>query len=245
MTRPMACAGVPVPGWLAWAGSAVVIFHLAAVVCGALATTSGPWLMGDGPRLGPPPRFAQALNSAPLADYLKVIRMPYTYHFASNQPQRWAAYFEVHLKDQAGQEIAVVTVPDASANAWVRHRQGLLARALADDVPLPPPGLEQIAAPGQQVPTVSFWDAADPKVPRLHLRKEPQHLVPRDRQGLQRPSDWASLLVRSYDRHLCRQYGAVSADLVRHARLPIPPDVIGMGSVPPGAFDELIADFGE
>jgi hypothetical protein len=143
------------------------------------------------------------------------------------------------------------------ANPWVRHRQELLASALAPDVPVEPPAGEMLAAPGGNVPTVAIWsppgDGAPTKIQeeaagdgkmQLRLRTVPQHLIPRARPVF-RPTDWAVLLARSYGRYLCRTHGAPTAEVVRITREPLHPSVLFNSQQAAPAFDELLASFGE
>jgi hypothetical protein len=150
-------------------------------------------------------------------------------------------YLEIRLRDSAGGPLTSVRIPDEAASHWVRLRQQLLVRGLIPDQPVIPRPGEAVAAPGRDVPAVPIWDMAEPQ--HLRLQRVPEHLLPRDRP-VSRPSEWALLLARSYARHLCRVHGASSAELVRHTRYPIPPAVL-FEEPPPGAFEELIAHFGE
>jgi hypothetical protein len=222
-------------------GSLAIAFHLLAVTLGVLAAPSGPWPAMDGVNLATPPQFAFSAHAL-VRPYLQLVKMTHNYHFLTNRPGAPGAYFEARLWDAAGQELATVRFPDASANLWVRHRQGLLARALADDQPVMPPQGEVIAPPQQQVPTVPIWDMVENR--RLTIRRVPEHLIPRDRPVFS-PSEWSLLLARSYGRYLCRAHGAASAEVVRHTRDPIPPAVMFMDNVQAAAFDELISTFGE
>jgi hypothetical protein len=60
-----------------------------------------------------------------------------------------------------------------------------------------------------------------------------------------RPTDWALVLQRSYARYLCRKYGAVSAELLRHTREPVSPAILFGNAMPPNALEDLVASFGE
>jgi hypothetical protein len=222
-------------------GSALIAFHLGAVILWVLAAPSGPWPMLEGPNMATPPQFAFSL-SRPVRDYLKLIKMTHNYHFLTNRPGNPSAYLEVRLKDEAGNELATVKFPQDEANFWVRHRQSVLVGWFTDDIPVPPPQSEVVAAPGQQVPTLAIWDSVGPR--QLQLKTVPQHLVPRG-QPVYRPSEEALLLARSYARYLCRRHGAASAEVVRHSREPIHPIVLFTHSPEPGAVDDLISDFGE
>jgi hypothetical protein len=242
MSAALSGPGGRVPGWLVAVGSVPIALHLVAVACHALAAPSGPWPGPEGPDLHSPPQFAFSLDQAGPAQYLDAAKLTHNYHFSTSRPGTPGARLEVRLKDAAGNEVATVPVPDPAANPWVRHRQSLLAQWLTNDLPVPPPQSEVIAAPNQAPPAVLLWDLDGNN--RLKLKSVPQHLVPRDRPVM-RPSEASLLLVRSYARHLCRTHGAASAEVVRHTRYPIPSVVMTWTEVPPGAFDELVSNFGE
>jgi hypothetical protein len=174
--------------------------------------------------------------------YLQPLKLTHNYHFVTNHGELPGVYFKVQLKGAGGETVATLKFPEDGANPWVRHRQGLLARALGDDQPVQPAAGEFIAAPGQRVETVQIWDMAPNRT--LRLKSVPQHLIPRERP-VSRPSDLSLILARSYVRYLCRQYGAVSGEITRHSREPISPVILFQRDVPPGAADELVAQFGE
>jgi hypothetical protein len=259
MPRPPLQGGGPLPRWLIAVGSAAILYHLAAIIIPILDAPSGPWVTGEGPRPAEAPAFAHsAADLAKVhADYL---RLAHSYHFVTNRPGDIpGVQFEVHLKNTQGEEIAKLYFPDKDANPWVRHRQELLASALAPDLPMEQQGGEVIPAAGEKVRTVSIWalpsedlsgnnpmqppPPADRNTP-LHLVTLPQHRVPRNRMAM-RPSDWALVLVHSYARYLCSSHGAASAEIVRHTREPVPPAVLFGGDVPPPVFKDLVANFGE
>lgn len=234
--------GVQVPSWLIRLGSVITAIHFGAVVVGALAAPSGPWPSMGGANLATPPQFAFSLNEIVTPAYLRWLRLTSNYHFPSNRPARPDAYFEVILRDESGQELKKLRFPEEHVNPWVRHRQNLLARALAEDEPVAPQQGEVIAPPNQPVPTFLIWDIEENR--KLRLSETPQHLIPRDRPVF-RPSDWSLLLAKSYARHLCRRHGASTAELIRHTKDPIPPAVLFMTNVRSEFFDELISNFGE
>jgi hypothetical protein len=242
MSQPVPDPAEGIPRWIVVSGSLVIAFHLLAVASGALAAPSGPWPNAEGGGLFTPPQFAFSVREHLTDWYLGLVRMTHNYHFSSNRPAAPGVFFEARLRDAAGQEVAALRFPDPAANPWVRHRQALLAKWLADDQPVPPPAGEVIAAPGQTPPAVVIWDLAGPH--RLRLRAVPQHLVPRDRPVF-RPSEWSLVLARSYARHLCRAHGTASAEIVRHTREAIPPAVLFFDDVPAESFEELVASFGE
>jgi len=250
MQEPLAEPADRFPRWLVLGGSAAIILHFAAVVCGALAVPSGPLLSREGPEQAMPPRFASAIADLGPTYYLTHLRLAYNFRNAS-RPQQPGVFFKVRLKDADGREMKVLQFPDPDANFWVHQRQSLLVQALADDQNVPPPQGEVIAGPGQQVPTVQYWDAVEgssagggPGGRLLRLRKVPQHLAPREREVM-RPSDWSLLLVRSYARYLCRTEGAASAEILRHTREPVSPGMLFVDNPQPTAFEELVSNFGE
>jgi hypothetical protein len=130
---------------------------------------------------------------------------------------------------------------------------------MAPDQVVDAPGQEIIAAPGKNVPTQTIWvlpeerfpgdpaaqptpDQKDPAI-QLRLREVPQHLVPRDR-SVMRPSKWSVVLANAFARHLCREYGAASAEILRHTREPISPQIL-TEIEPDATFDELVASYGK
>jgi hypothetical protein len=230
------------PPWLIVLGSAAVAAHLAAVVVLVLAAPSGPWPSPFGGSMAEGPEFARGLSTWTTRYYLAPLKMTHNYHFLSNRPGPPGAAFEVRLKDEGGRHLGTVRIPDPGANFWVRHRQGLLAQALADDRPVRAGGSEVVAAPGRPVPVVAVWVPGEDGM--LRVRPVPEHLVPRDRPVF-RPSEWSLVLARSYVRHLCRVYGAAAGELVRHTREPVPPAVLSGDEQPPDAFVELLSNFGE
>lgn len=145
------------PAWLIKLGSTVIAVHLAILILFVLAAPSGPWPTAYGMDMGVPPQFAEAISSVTSRYYLRPLGIAHNYHFTDNRTALPDVAFEVHLKDEAGQEIAALRFPDRSANFWVYHRQKLLARALGDDQPVQPRGAEKVAAPSQQVHRVFYW----------------------------------------------------------------------------------------
>jgi hypothetical protein len=236
--------------WLLLAASVIIALHLGAVVVGALAAPSGPWpSIEGGMEMGPPPWFADWLGRL-ARPYLKAAGLTHSYRFPTNRPALPALSLEIELKDRQGNALKdqqgaelVISIPDKGANPWVRHRQELLARWVGNDMGVTPPMSVAIAAPGQQVPEVSYWDMT--QAGELTLVSQPQHLVPRDRPVMG-PSPVSLLLVRSYVRHLCHIHGAAKADVLRYHREPIPPMVLMTeADVPAEAFDPIPSHFGE
>lgn len=252
---PSSNGGV-LPTWLIVVGSAAILFHLAAVIVPILDSPSGPWPTPTGRTMDDPPAFAHAVGG--LADWhAQYLRLSHNYHFIFNRPgDAPAVKMEVRLRDDAGNLIRTLTFPDPQANPWVRHRQELLVRALAPDLPAPTPGQEFIAAPGQKPPTATVWLTPEDHIPdatapdssdatiQLRLAVIPQHLVPRSHEVM-RPSDWSILLAHSYARYLCRENGAATAEIIRISREPVSPGVLFGNEPSPEAFEELVASFGE
>lgn len=231
------------PSWQIVIGSVAIAGHLLAVAAMVLAAPSGPWPSAEGSTLSTPPQFAYSLNNAVPAAYLRSIGMTNNYHFLRNRPVLPGVSFEVRLKDSSGNAFRTVKFPEEDSNFWVRHRQSLLARGLADDQPVEPPQGEMIPAPNRSAPTAQIWEMIEDR--GLELRTVPEHLVPRDRPVF-RPSERSLLLARSYARYLCRKNGAATAELIRHTQEPITPAVMFMSGQPPAAaFNELISNFGE
>jgi hypothetical protein len=232
----------PLPRSIKLLSSAMIAFHLLAVIVLALSASSGPWLTPFGPSPALGPQFAQSIAGVTTQHYLKHLRMTHNYHFATSRPESVGVFLEVRLKDAKGDVIQTLRFPQASANPWIRHRHSLLALGLANDQTIQARPGEVIAAPKQQTEKVTYWDNS--KGPELTLQTVPEHLVPRDRQ-VSRPAEWSLLLVRSYARFLCRQNGAASAEILRYSREPVRPEWIFMEQPPPGTFATLVSNFGE
>jgi len=232
----------PLPGWLIFLGSLVILFHLFALSLYVLAAPSGPWPAGMGVNMAQGPQFAVVINNALTPYYLRPLKMTHNYHFLSNRPAYPGVKAEVRLKDSNGDVIKTVQLPDPKANFWVQHRQLLLVRALADDQPVEPPQSEPIPGVGMKTAKVDIWDGTGEW--SLVIKSVPQHLVPRDRPVM-RPSGWSRLLAHSYVRYLCRQTGAASGEVFRTTRDPIMPNLFSMEDTPPGTFGTLVSNFGE
>jgi hypothetical protein len=230
----------PLPMPLIVVGSVCAVGHLLAIGMLALAAPSGPWPTNFGASDSPGPKFASKFSEqVTVPYYFMPLRMTHNYHFNSNRPAQFAAYFEVQLKNEQGIVFKTLKFPDDKANFWVRQRESILAQGLAEDQPVQL-GTEVIAAPGKAMPTIEIWENGKDGV--LKLTQKPQNDVPRNQQVV-KPSEWSKLLAQSYMRHLCREYGAHSAELIRHSReLIMPSDLY----VPrPEAFIELKSNFGE
>jgi hypothetical protein len=230
------------------AASAALVFHLSSVAVLALTYPSGPWPMSEGgaDRVAPP-RFAVTLFQTWPGEYVKAVQMArgFSYHFPTNRPGEPAVALAFRLRYDDGREAETVPLPDPRANFWVRHRQGLLAKALSMDLPVMPPQAERAPAPGAEPPSVPIWEVDKGARNRLVLRAIPEHEIPRDRPVF-RPSDLSMVFARSYARHLCQSRGAAGAELVRYHQDPIPPGILFMDEPPPeAAFEKVQSNFGE
>jgi hypothetical protein len=232
----------PAPRWLVIVGSVLIVFHLSAILFRVLAAPSGPWPgMDGGPERTMPPQLALSLDQL-TAPYLKAVRMTHNYHFPTDQPVRPGIHVEIRLKDESGQELARVRLPDENANPWVRHRQEILANGLGDDVPVRIPGSELVPAVGREVEQVDYWVF---NMNELTQRRDRKPINQFDRtQAWVRPSDQADLLAGAYVRYLCRQHGADRAEVIRYHKNPIPPAVL-VEDLPGGMFGQWTSFFGE
>lgn len=236
--------------------SAVIAFHFLAVIGGVLIAPSGPWPMPNGGDMATPPHFAQLLMFGPdfipdpapgtvdlsLMGYLKVGKMTHNFHFISNRPPDFETRIEAKLRDANGEVMQVIHFPDQESNFIARHRQQLLAEGLSEDEPVEPLPGESIPAPNQEVRTVRIWEPGEGRTGEI--RQVEEHLIPRDRPVFG-PSDWSMVVARSFARHLCREHGAASVELIRHTKPLIPPDVVFLDPKPQaGTFDESIVSFG-
>lgn len=211
------------PAWRVRAGSFLIIGHLLAVAIGIVAAPSGPWPDNGMGSFATPPQFAHTLYELWPADYLRLVGLASSYHFDSNRPAVPVAWFEARLLDRDDRQVVSFTMPNEQENWYVRHRQSLLARALADDRPLPPLQGERIAPPNRWVAKIPIWEVDG--TAGLKLSRVPEHLIPRDRPVF-RPSDRSLVLAHAYARHLCRTHGAASVELIRYTEPPIPPAVL-------------------
>src|SRR5262245_24014878 len=125
----------PLPPLLKGAASVLILFHLTALGALALTAPSGPWPTPFGSSTALPPPFALAVNDFTYQYYLRPLQMTHNYHFQSNNPETPAVEFEIKLNDKRG-SVTTLKFPDPSASFWVRHRQNLLAMALAGDEPV-------------------------------------------------------------------------------------------------------------
>lgn len=233
----------PLPSWLRRVGTAAVIFKIMALSTLVLAAPSGPWPTDFGSSTALAPFFAGKLNEFFSNVYWSPLRMTHNYHYLSNRPLLPSIFFDVNLKDKEGRTIKSLRFPSKEDLPWIRFRHQLLANGLGDDMPVPPPRGTVIPAPGQQMPRTRIWDPEEgSNVMKVRVIEE--HLVPRDRP-VYRPNEWALLLAKSYARHLCSQYGAYKAEVIRHSRDQVSPVVLLAPQLPPGTFNELVSSFGD
>ena len=158
MPRLLSASAGPLPRWLIIAGSAAIVYHLAAIIIPVLDAPSGPWPtpMSGGLR-AEPPAFAHAAAGVSFLQG-RVLRAAHSYEFVSDRPGEFPAVeFDVVLRNEQGEVTRTLHFPDPHANRWVRHRQAVLATSLAMDLPVAPPGSEVIAAPGTKPSTEQLW----------------------------------------------------------------------------------------
>lgn len=229
------------PRWLIALASAAIVFHLGAVLLGAIVAPSGPWPTPEGPGVAMPPPAAAALHEAATQPYLLAAGLTHNFHFASNRAGGPDAYLEVQLEDETGKRFKTVRVPDPKASPMVRYRQAQLIRWLVEDQPVPPPRGERIFPPGQLPPKVPIWDMKEPR--QLALVEVPEPEVPRNRIVF-RPTPWALVIIRSIARHTCRTHGAAAARVIRHSRDPISPEGLLEPQAIPPVVEELVSDYG-
>lgn len=230
------------PRLLHWVLSALILFHFTWVICGALAAPSGPWAVAEGENLATPPQFAFNLHTACGAPYLRSLYLASNYHFLTNRPGLPGVRLEARLKDDQGQVVQVLPFPDPGASGAARHRQALLARWLANDLPVAPPAGETIPAPNRPVATVVIWDITEPQ--QLRAKTVPVHLVPRDRPVM-RPSELSLVLARADGRYLCREYGAAQVELVRRTQEALPPLLLFRDDLQNAPYPELHSSVGD
>ena len=246
MDEPSAGA-CELPTWQLAIGSVAIGGHLLAVLVMILAVPSGPWPAADGSSMSTPPQFAYSLNNLVPSWYLRGLGIGHDYHYVSNNPASVGVSIELRLEAADGSPLGTLPLPDQRCNWWVGHRQALLARALADDLPVFPPEGEMIAAPGQALPSLPIWELSPEG--GLELRTVPEHLIPSERPVF-RPSDKSLLLARSMARYACRTHGAARVEVIRRTQEPISPAVMFLPSPRSDkaagiAAGELISNFGK
>lgn len=233
---------LPLPGWLVWAGSAAIVFHLFALAIVVLAVPSGPWLVPPfGPSQADTPFFAQRISEFTTKRYLEPLQLASNYHFDSNRTDFDTVYVEAILRDSNDKVMEKIRFPQDRSNVWVWNRQVLLAQSLGADDPIEPTRGESIPAPGQATRMVFIWGVPENGIQKLE--KVPQYGIPRDRP-VYRPTETTRELAQSYSRFLCRQSGAKSVELIRHHRRRVFPMYL-FNDPPPDAFEEIICSFGE
>lgn len=223
-----------------------IVLHLGALVVLVTAAPSGPWNTPVGPSPALAPEFAGVMLSRLEPSYFQPLQLTHNYHFATDQVESPTVTFEVVLKDENGKVIETVAFPQKNANRWLQQRQRLLAQNLGQDQPVMRRQGEQIAAPGQQVKTVTIWERGPQE---FTLKKTSILLIP-ENQPVSRPSEWSLVVAKSYMRYLCRKHGATTATLIRYSRDPISPVALPLmragENVPPMLMgEEMKANFGE
>src|SRR5262249_17355408 len=151
---------------------------------------SGPWPMGEGPDMAPPPIMVETAQQQLALPYLSWLKLTHNYHFPSNRVGLPEAFLEVNLLDEEGEVLQNLRFPDPKAPTSVRRRQALATRWLIEDQPVAPRQGERIPAPGSKVPEVSIWEQVPGETRRLSLEKVPENEIPRDRPVF-RPSAWS------------------------------------------------------
>jgi len=205
----------PLPTPVKIAGSVLALWHLLAVGLLALGAPSGPWPTKFGLLQADGPRFAQSLNnSLTYPYYLEPLRMSHNYHFDSNRVQAPGAYFEVTLRNEIGVALKTLKFPDDKASFAVRHRQEVLAKALAADMPPVPVSTQRMAPKGKSEEKIEVWE---PRPDGVFKMVEVAKSDAQERQ-LSRPSSFSKVLAQSYMRYLCREHKAASAELIRHTQ---------------------------
>jgi hypothetical protein len=226
--------------------SAPIVYHLGAVLLGAVVAPSGPWPGGpDGPLIAvPPPTAVTVHDYAGTRRYLQAIGQTHDYHFGSNRVGNPDAWLEIVLEDEGRLPIKTIRFPDPNAPLFVRQRQARLIRWLVEDQPVAlPMGGERIFPPGKLPPLVPFWERDTTRPRHLVLSRVPEPEVPRDGM-VPRPSPFSMIVIRSIARHACRIHKAANARVVRHSREALSPEALLEPRAIPENIDDLISDYG-
>jgi hypothetical protein len=230
----------PLPQWLIVVASVALIFHFSAFSFRVLAARSGPWSTDIGPTQMEPPAFAAMFNNFASGAYLEPLGLTHNYQFLSNRTNLSAVKVEVRQINATGKVGQKVLLPDPQANFWVRERQKVLAWNLGDDQGVQQARRNVSSAPGQERPKIPFWLTYEgPTAPR-----EVYHAEEPPAEALAGPSPWSLLLAKSFARHGQRDALAGRVEVVRTSRAAVYPALILLETPPPGAFDELVCNFG-
>lgn len=235
-------AATALPNWLVVLASVLIVFHLGAVVLGAVVAPSGPWPTPEGGQVADPPPSAALVHNHSTRQYLQAVGLNHDYHFSSNRVALPDAYLEIKLDFEDGRAPKTVRLPDPGANPIVRQRQAELIRWLVVDQPVTPlMGGERIFPPGKKPPLQPLWEMHDQR--HLELVRVMEMEVPRGRPSY-RPTAWSLVVVGSVARHACRAHGASGARVVRHSREALSPLGLLDRRAIPGEMGELVSDYG-
>ncbi len=158
-----------------------------------------------------PPLFASKLKPT-VNPYLQLVRMTSDQRFSNQIIEKFVCKLEVKLRDQGGKELQTIQFPSPDASQSVQLRQSMLAQKLWR--------IERIEQSGTLVPTrenkkmLPYWRDVDGQ--NMVLDEIAQHLTLG--KDLDRPSDSAITLARSYGSYFATQQQAKSAEVVRHMR---------------------------
>lgn len=231
------------PTWLMVVGSLAIAIHLFLAFFMTLNVPSGPWATPQGAMPALAPAFANTIGSSFALPYQSVLRSNSTFRFSSMRQEQLDLTFEALLKDDKGTVTRKISYPDPTAPSSIQYRQKLLAQQLGNDEPLPPQQSVIIAAPGEQLPTLRWWQQDGDR--RYVLKQDNPNAVPRNQQFMQ-PSQAQMIVAKSYARFLARHHAAPKVEIQRSWYDPIMPMVL-INQDPPTA-DELrrfMSSYGE
>jgi hypothetical protein len=234
-------------------GSIAIGFHFACLTLQALDVPSGPWLIGPGETSpAPEPQFVKSPWKFNQPDpiqtvrqgYLHLLHLDHNFSFAGNRAEDPEVRFEVRLTDARG-NVQTLHFPDPNANAWVRHRQTILAQALGNDQSFMRPQGGVRIGPGGEPIKRTIWHGERGK--EFKLTTFVEHELPAGEIFFSQPSDLSQIMAKAYGRYLCREHDAVRAEVVRHNRNPILPAYMFMekSQAPQFVFETLSCNFGE
>lgn len=218
------------PKWVMVLGSIAILFHLFCAFITPLFMTSGPWpIPGGGSVEWLAPEFAITAGSAIAEPYRQALKSTYHFRFPSIKQEQLEISMEVILRNAAGTVTARRTFPDPEAPASIRFRQMLMVQQLGNDIPMDPQAGVKLAAPGQTLPKLRWWQSDGER--HMVLKEADPNEVPRN-QSFMTPSPIQYTVAKSFARYLARNNAQQKVELVRAWHDPLLPMVLIQNEAP-------------
>ena len=220
--------GLP-PTWLMVFGSLVIAIHLFLAFIITLSVPSGPWPVQDNVFNADPPRFTMFPSEYVAGPYQKVFKCISPFRFVSLRQEQQQVSMEALIKNKEGTVIRKMTIPDPDAPSSIRYRQKLLAHQLGSDEQMPPQQGVIIAAPGETLPMLRWWQPDGDG--RFILKQDNANAVPRGQMFMQ-PTFSQMVIAKSYYRFLAKHNPGERVELVRCWNNPILPMILFENETP-------------